>query len=306
MNMKKTILLLITLTTNICFSQKAELDTADILIGDQIQLNVSSIFEINEKYNWPLFNDSVFEKVEIISKGEIVETKNDSTILISQKLILTSFDSGSYYIPPFIFNEKKKTNGNLLNVYTISITDSNNKAYDITSTKIGTTEDFTEEELAEIRRKRWIIAGIIFATLFLGYIIYYLLRKYKKDGTILKPKIIIPAHVTALNKLQKLKKEKLWQKGELKEYYTRISTIIREYIELQFEFNALELPTRDIVSHLKNLPENEVKILEAILKKADNIKYAKGLSLDEENKLIIQQSVEFIKKTKIEKNESSK
>ena len=97
----------------------------------------------------------------------------------------------------------------------------------------------------------------------------------------------------------------MWQKGELKEYYTRISTIIREYIELQFEFNALELPTRDIVSHLKNLPENEVKILEAILKKADNIKYAKGLSLDEENKLIIQQSVEFIKKTKIE-NASSK
>ena len=305
MNMKKTILLLITLTTNICFSQKAELDTSDILIGDQIQLNVSSIFEINEKYNWPLFNDSVFEKVEIISRGEIVETKNDSTILISQKIILTAFDSGSYYIPPFIFNEKKKTNGNLLNVYTISITDSNNKAYDITSTKIGTTEDFTEEELAEIRRKRWIIAGIIFATLFLGYIIYYLLRKYKKDGTILKPKIIIPAHVTALNKLQKLKKEKLWQKGELKEYYTRISTIIREYIELQFEFNALELPTSDIVSHLKNLPENELKILEAILKKADNIKYAKGLSLDEENKLIIQQSVEFIKKTKIE-NASSK
>ena len=172
MNMKKTILLLITLTTNICFSQKAELDTSDILIGDQIQLNVSSIFEINEKYNWPLFNDSVFEKVEIISRGEIVETKNDSTILISQKLILTCFDSGSYYIPPFIFNEYKKTNGNLLNVNTISITDSNNKAYDITSTKIGTTEDFTEEELAEIRRKRWIIGYNIRYFIFR---IYYIL-----------------------------------------------------------------------------------------------------------------------------------
>ena len=253
-----------------------------------------------------MFNDSVFEKVEIISRGEIVETKNDSTILISQKIILTAFDSGSYYIPPFIFNEYKKTNGNLLNVNTILITDSNNKAYDITSTKIGTKEDFTEEELAEIRRKRWIIAAIIFFTLFLGFLIYYFLRKYKKNGTILKPKIIIPPHISALNKLHKLNKEKLWQKGELKEYYARISTIIREYIELRFQFNALELPTRDILSYLKNLPENEVKILEAILKKADNIKYAKGLSLDEENKLIIQQSVEFIKKTKIEKNESSK
>ena len=73
MSMKKIILLLTTLTINICFSQKAELDTSDIIIGDQIQLNVSSVFDINETYNWPLFNDSIFEKVEIISRGEIVE-----------------------------------------------------------------------------------------------------------------------------------------------------------------------------------------------------------------------------------------
>lgn len=304
--MKKITLLLTTLTTTICFSQKAELDTSSILIGDQIQLHVSSKFEINETYNWPLFTDSVFEKVEIISRGEIEEIKKDSTIFISQKLTLTSFDSGSYYIPPIIFNELKKTKGILLNVHTIHITDSNKKAYDITSTKIGTTEDFTEEELSEIRRKRWIIGGIIFATLVLAFLTYYLLKKYKKDGTILKPKIIIPPHVTALNKLQSLKKEKLWQKGELKEYYTRISTIIREYTEYRFEFNALELPTSDIIKQLKNLQDNEIEILESILKKADNIKYAKGLSLEEENKQIMQQSVEFIKKTKIEKDASSK
>ena len=35
-----------------------------------------------------------------------------------------------------------------------SLQTSNNKAYDITSIKIGTTEDFTEEELAEIRKKK--------------------------------------------------------------------------------------------------------------------------------------------------------
>ena len=73
--MKKIILVFLTLST-ICFSQKAELDTSDIIIGDQIQLNVSSVFDINETYNWPLFNDSIFEKVEIISRGEIVEIKN--------------------------------------------------------------------------------------------------------------------------------------------------------------------------------------------------------------------------------------
>ena len=92
----------------------------------------------------------------------------------------------------------------------------------------------------------------------------------------------------------------------MKEYYTRISTIIREYTELRFEFNALELPTSDIIKQLENLKDEDTKILESILKKADNIKYAKGLSLEEENKLIMKQSVDFVKKTKIEKNESSK
>ena len=32
----------------------------------------------------PLFNDSVFEKVEIISRGEIVETKNDNYFNFSE------------------------------------------------------------------------------------------------------------------------------------------------------------------------------------------------------------------------------
>ena len=71
-----------------------------------------------------------------------------------------------------------------------------------------------------------------------------------------------------LNKLHKLKKEKLWQKGELKEYYTRISTLSREYIELQFEFNFFfRTPYKRYCVTFKKLPENELKILESILKK---------------------------------------
>ena len=75
MNMKKIILFLTTLTSTICFSQKAELDTSDILIGDQIQLNVSSIFEINEKYNHSFCLMILFLKRLKLLVGEIVETK---------------------------------------------------------------------------------------------------------------------------------------------------------------------------------------------------------------------------------------
>ena len=118
--------------------------------------------------------------------------------------------------------------------------------------------------------------------------------------------MIIPPHITALNKLQSLKKRKLWQKGELKEYYSEISLILREYTEGRFRFNALELPTSDIEKSLNSINKNWSRILVSILRKADNIKYAKGLSLEEENIIIMTQSVEFIKQSKLEKNESDR
>jgi rRNA-processing protein FCF1 len=289
------------------FSQTAILDTNSILIGDQIKLNISVELEENESYNWPKFTDTVFNKVEILKRGKIIEIKTETTKIFSQQLTITSFDSGSYYIPPFVFNENKKTNGLLLNVNTILITDSSGMA-DISLPIKGTEEDFTEEELAEMRQEKWNIFFIIIAALLLCTLVYYLIKKYKKDGVILKPKKIIAAHITALNKLQNLNKQKLWQKGELKEYYSEISTIIREYTELRFGFNALELPTSDILLKLTQIKieKETIQNIETILKRSDNIKYAKGFSIEEENKQTMNLSVDFIKKTKIENHGVSK
>lgn len=289
------------------FSQTAILDTNSILIGDQIKLNISVELEENESYNWPKFTDTVFNKVEILKRGKIIEIKTETTKIFSQQLTITSFDSGSYYIPPFVFNENKKTNGLLLNVNTILITDSSGMA-DISLPIKGTEEDFTEEELAEMRQEKWNVFFMIIAALLLCALVYYLIKKYKKDGVILKPKKIIAAHITALNKLQNLNKQKLWQKGELKEYYSEISTIIREYTELRFGFNALELPTSDILLKLTQIKieKETIQNIETILKRSDNIKYAKGFSIEEENKQTMDLSVNFIKKTKIENHGVSK
>ena len=139
------------------------------------------------------------------------------------------------------------------------------------------------------------------------FLIYYLIKKYKKGESIItKRKIIVPPHITALNKLQNLQKKKLWQKGELKEYYSELSLILREYTENRFNFQALELPTSDIIKNLIQLDSDLLSKLEFVLRKSDNIKYAKGLSLEEENKESMKKSKEFIHLTKIEKDESSK
>jgi len=304
--MKKLFFIFI-LISSISFSQTAMLDTNTILIGDQIKLNISVELNLNEEYNWPEFTDSVYKKLEIISKSDLKEDTTEESKIISQQIILTCFDSGSYYLPPIIFNKNKRTEGLILNVNTIAINDSSSMM-DITPTKIGTKDDYTPEEIEEKekekKRKFWTRIAWIIGILILLFLIYFLIKKYRKGGT--KIRIVVPPHITALNKLQNLKKQKLWQKGELKEYYSKISLILRQYIEMRFNFPALELPTSDIIKNLRKLDSDLLSKLEFVLRKADNIKYAKGLSLEGENKESMEKSKEFIQLTKIEKDESSK
>jgi len=303
--MKKLFFIFI-LISSISFSQTAILDTNTILIGDQIELNISVELNLNEEYNWPEFTDSVYKKVEIISQSDLKEDTTENSKIISQQILLTCFDSGSYYLPPIVFNKNKKTEGLILNVNTIAINDSS-AMMDITPTKIGTEDDYTAEERTEKRRRFWIMIAWIIGILLLLFLIYYLIKKYKKGESIIpKRKIIVPPHITALNKLENLQKKQLWQKGELKEYYSELSLVLREYTENRFNFQALELPTSDITKNLKQIDSNILSKLEFVLLKADNIKYAKGLSLEEENKESMKKSKEFIQLTKIEKDESSK
>ena len=74
----------------------------------------------------------------------------------------------------------------------------------------------------------------------------------KKRKQNIKPKVIIPADVVALNNLAALDKKELWQTGEIKAYHSEISEILRSYLENRFQILALELPTFEIIKNLEN------------------------------------------------------
>ena len=78
------------------------------------------------------------------------------------------------------------------------------------------------------RKKRLIILGFIIGFILLAFLVYILIKKFKKEPLFKETKILTPAHVLALKKLKKLKKSKLSEKGEIKEFYSKISLIIRE------------------------------------------------------------------------------
>ena len=284
--MKNVIYIL--LLTKLAFSQNAKLDTNVILIGEQINLTLSN--PLDETEIWPNYNDFLPEEIEVINALKIDTINN----LITQKIIITAWDSGSYYISPIKFSKNKETQGIIINVQTVEIAE---------DAKLKDIKEPINEPIG------WSdIWPFIFAVLIIILIIYLLKRyvfKAKEKIITTKPKIIIPPSVIALQELEKLEKDKIWQQGNIKEYHTQLSEIIRRYCEDKFKFIALELTTNEILEELNIILTNtQINNLKLILQRADLAKFAKSKPINTENIESMFLAKEFVNSTKEEtKNE---
>jgi low affinity Fe/Cu permease len=281
--MKKLILFLF--ISNFVFAQTAILDTNSVLIGEQINFSISNTISKTEV--WPNYEEFLVEGVEIIDEGNIDTSEN----LISQKFIITAWDSGSYYIPPISFSANSKTEGLLLNVQTIILEE---------GAELKDIKKPMEAPIGWSDIWPWMLAFIVFI------LVIFLLKKYafnrKEKVKIKKQEVIIPADITALKQLKKLDKSKLWQTGNVKEYHAKISEIIRRYTENRFNFIALELATDEIINELKSKVNNEqLTSIIILLQRADLAKFAKIKPNEDENKESMQLAKHFIGQTKEKK-----
>lgn len=88
--------------------------------------------------------------------------------------------------------------------------------------------------------------------------------------------------------LNKLEKKELWQRGEVKEYYSELTDIVRNYIEEAIEIPAMESTTSELIQSLKvaslkkkmKLSKETIDNLFTVLKQADLVKFAKSKPLD--------------------------
>jgi hypothetical protein len=224
-----------------------------------------------------------------------------SQLAQTQTLLITSFDSGYYAIPPFKFtisgdtNKIFETEPLLFSVNTIAIDTTQN----IKDIKPPIEVPFSWKEL--LPYVYWGIGGLaVLAALIILTRNYLKKRKKKPLPEIIAPKI--PPHVTALEQLEKLKEEKLWQQGKLKQYYSGLSDILREYIEHRFYINAMEQVTDEIMYAFRTADaSDEIKAkLRQVLFLADLVKFAKEQPLPNENELCIENAFEFVNCTKKE------
>jgi len=113
----------------------------------------------------------------------------------------------------------------------------------------------------------WIAGGIILIIIIVA-VFWWIKRKKKQSEEILR---LQPSHVIAMVNIESLNREGLFEKGRYKEFYFRLSEILRQYLETLRGFPAAEFTTEEIARCISN--EEDRKLL-SLLRNADLVKFA--------------------------------
>ena len=144
--------------------------------------------------------------------------------------------------------------------------------------------------------------AILLLLAMLSALVYFLVfYKKGKKPTLFKIKPDEPAHIIALAKLENIRKEKIWSRGQIKEFHVQVTDVIREYLENRFGIQAIEMTSSEILGITSTTDEisNEDQLkLRQILEIADAVKFAKYQALQNENDLSLRNSFEFVESTK--------
>ncbi len=287
------------------FSQEVNVtsffDTSKIFIGDQIKFTITIDQPSDLRLTLPLFKDTLCKNIEILS-GPVIDTSSQGgRINIIGKYLVTSFDSGFYQIPP-VFAEMKNQNGmkrfysdySQLEVMRVKIAppDTTAKIYDIIKPYRA---PLTIGEVLP-----WVLLVALLGTLVWFAIRF--IRKLKKSKTEVEAVIDPdPAHIIAFRELEKLREEQLWQKGEIKYYYTKLTEILRQYLENRFRVFSLELTTVETLAALVKSgfkKDGSYNQLKTVLTGADLVKFAKYNPEPSDNESHFQNSWDFVLATK--------
>lgn len=147
--------------------------------------------------------------------------------------------------------------------------------------------------------------GIALAVLLLLAGAAYLLLRYlhkrgKHISDLFKPAPPLPAHIVAIEALEKLRNEKLWQNNKHKLYYSGLSDILRTYLAGRFGVGAMEMTTDEILETLRgiDIEQKQKMSLLSVLRDADLVKFAKAEPEAEENELAYDKAFYFVENTK--------
>ena len=285
-------------------AQQVEVDgkveSTDVQVGKPFTLDLSLKVPYGWFVEWNDFAiDTLSEQLDIIKRGEVERTADaDSNVIVKQQLTLMTFDTGQMQVPPIALKYARSFDDpNRLKAYTDPI-----RLYSTTMT-VDTTlayKPIVEPIAAPVKFKEvfpWILAALLLVLIALG--IWYW-RKHRKpkvdaDGNVVRGPVI-PPYDKAVGDLKRLREEKIWQSGKVKEYFSSLTDIAREYIEGQFGVNAVEMTTDDILEEIKPLhfPKETYDKLKDTMEVADLVKFAKYSASTLESDTALNSMTDFV------------
>lgn len=288
------------LTTILALVVSAAIDSTTLFIGDQTDLHLRATCEVGEQVQLPMLDEQLILGIEIVDRTIIdTTTLNDGRIQYNQYLTLTSFEDSLFYIAPLPFitgNDTVWSESLMLNVV---------QPFEIDSTDISITD------IKGIYRApiwwwgilRWVLLALAIVGVGFGgyYLINYLQsRMSKKEEEALPTEQMRPAEEVALEKLDAIREQKIWQAGQVKEYHTQLTDVLREYIDRRFEVSSAEQTSDETLRAMRPLLSEKKDIFEQLRKMltlADLVKFAKWTTTPDENETSLRSAYTFVKET---------
>jgi hypothetical protein len=277
----------------------ASLDTAVLRIGEQVELLLSIDLPTDapaRMVNWPVFGDTLINQLEVVRKGPVDSVQDAAGLHLTQRIFLTSFDTGHWAIPPFTFvvsGSPQETSPLLIEVRNVALDDPKvqrpaKTIYEVPFSIGYWIRAHLVELLAGLGALVLIIAGL-----------FYLTRKRKTVPAPVVEAPMEPVHLRTLRSLRELDASRLWQQGEHKAYHSRITDLLRSYIEERYQVPAMESSTDELLQELGVSPMNNEQRthLENMLRLADLVKFAKAKPTPAENEQMMAGAIRFVEAT---------
>ena len=275
----KKILLYFLFTATVFAQQKqvlTSIDTTKNKIGAEFKLTFKTSVDTASKVVFPNLRN--FGALEVIQSYPIDTIKKNDRYELIKKYGLTQFDSGRYTIPSvkILINNKAFLSDSIkVEVANVKVDTLRQKMYDI------------KDIVPSNESSDWwkYLLGLLLMV-GLGAVAYWFLKKRQKEK--IEEEIYKTPIEKATTLLNNLEKKELWQHGEVKEYYSELTNIVRNYIEEAIEIPAMESTTTELIEGLKvasqkkkmKLSKETIDNLFVVLKQADLVKFAKSKPMD--------------------------
>lgn len=312
MSVKRKLFIIVCCLLAVCSKAQvqveAKLDSAQMFIGQQMNLQLSVTFDAKQKLQLP----DIKKGQELIPNIEVVDLgKPDTAVLdegkrltVSQAYTITAWDSALYRLPPMqvmVDTSRFESKALALKVYTVDVD------------TLHLDQFFPPNDIMELpflwAEWRMVLLGGILLLLMIACIIYlwYHVKHGKPIVRFVRRKKKLPPHQIAMTEIERIKSERKWAEEDSKEYYTLLTDTLRNYIRDRYGFNALEMTSSEIIDRL--VSENNEEALDElreIFRTADLVKFAKWSTLINENDANLVAAVEYVNQTKIEPDPNAK